>query len=74
MTGQSTGEFIRALRLKRAALLLQQGYGNVTQVAYDVGFQSLSYFAKHSANNLANHLLNMPLKAQEIPADDKLII
>ena len=46
LTGQSPGEFIRNLRLKRAAQLFQQGYGNVTQVAYEVGFQSLSYFAK----------------------------
>lgn len=46
LTGLSTGEFIRTLRLKRAAQLFQQGYGNVTQVAYEVGFQSLSYFAK----------------------------
>ena len=46
LTGQSTGEFIRIMRLKRAAQLLQQGHGNVTQVAYDVGFQSLSYFAR----------------------------
>lgn len=46
LTGLSTGEFIRTIRLKRAAQLLQQSYGNVTDVAYEVGFQSLSYFAK----------------------------
>jgi signal transduction histidine kinase/ligand-binding sensor domain-containing protein/DNA-binding response OmpR family regulator len=50
LTGQSTGEFIRTLRLKRAAQLFQKGYGNVTQVAYDVGFQNLSYFAKSFRN------------------------
>ena len=46
LTGLSTGEFIRTIRLKRAAQLLQKGFGNVTQVAYEVGFKSLSYFAK----------------------------
>jgi signal transduction histidine kinase/ligand-binding sensor domain-containing protein/DNA-binding response OmpR family regulator len=46
LTGQSAREFIRTIRLKRAAQLLQQAAGSVTEIAYDVGFQSLAYFAK----------------------------
>jgi len=46
LTGQTSGEFIRSLRLKRAARLLQQNAGNVSEIAYEVGFQNLSYFTK----------------------------
>lgn len=46
LTGCSTREFIRTLRLKRAAQLLEQGFGNVAEVAYEVGFNSLSHFSK----------------------------
>jgi len=34
------------LRLQRAAHLIQQNYGNVSEVTYEVGFNNLSYFAK----------------------------
>jgi DNA-binding response OmpR family regulator len=44
LTDQSPTEFIRTLRLKRAASLLMQNFGNVTQVSLEVGFNSLSYF------------------------------
>ena len=43
---QSPNEFIRIFRLKRAAQLLEQKSGNVSEIAYQVGFQNLSYFAK----------------------------
>jgi signal transduction histidine kinase/DNA-binding response OmpR family regulator len=46
MTNQTPGEFIRTIRLKRAARLLVQNYGNVAQITYEVGFNNPSYFAK----------------------------
>jgi len=46
ITGYSSNDFIRRMRLQRAAELLQKKVGNVSEVAYQVGFNSLSYFAK----------------------------
>jgi len=45
-TGESPNSFIRSIRLQKAALLLEHGSDPVSQVAYAVGFNSLSYFAK----------------------------
>ncbi len=44
LTGQSTGEFIRNVRLKKACELLIVSGKNVSDVCYDVGFNSPSYF------------------------------
>ncbi|QHV99334.1 hybrid sensor histidine kinase/response regulator transcription factor [Spirosoma endbachense] len=46
LTEQSPNEFIRAIRLSRAASLLSQQGGNVAEVAYQVGFSSPNYFTK----------------------------
>lgn len=46
LTGLAAGDFIRLMRLKRAAQLLDGRTGTVSEIAYGVGFNSLSYFAK----------------------------
>lgn len=46
LTETSTTEFIRKIRLQRAAQLLQQRTGSVSEIAYQVGFESLPYFSK----------------------------
>lgn len=45
MTGISTGEFIRNIRLKKAAELLSEKKINISQVAYMVGFSSQTHFS-----------------------------
>ncbi len=46
LTDNSAGDLIREIRLVKAVELLKQGELNVTQVSYEVGISSLSYFAK----------------------------
>lgn len=46
LTTEAPGELLRNFRLKRAAQLLSQNADSVTQIAYSVGFNNLSYFAK----------------------------
>ena len=45
LTGQSTGEFIRNIRLKKAGELLLLPGKNISDVCYEVGFNSPSYFS-----------------------------
>ena len=45
ITGISTGDFIRNLRLEQAARLIRENKINVTQVAYAVGFNNQTHFS-----------------------------
>lgn len=46
LLGVSATEFIRNERLKNAAELLKKGNGNISEIAYSVGFNDISYFSK----------------------------
>lgn len=46
ITGLSGSEFIKLIRLKRSASLLQSGKFNITQAAYETGFNDLKHFRK----------------------------
>ena len=45
ITGESSDKFIRTLRLKRAAQLLQSNQFSVTEICYQVGFSSQKHFS-----------------------------
>jgi len=46
LTGKSPQLFIRSYRLKRAAQLLENKCGNITEICFRVGFCSSAYFTK----------------------------
>jgi DNA-binding response OmpR family regulator len=47
LTGKSPIEFIRSIRLQRAAQLLEKSQCTVSEIAYQVGFNNPKYFAKY---------------------------
>jgi signal transduction histidine kinase/DNA-binding response OmpR family regulator len=46
LTDLSPVEFIRLMRMKRAAKLLEHHVGNISEIAYEVGFKNPAYFAE----------------------------
>ncbi|MHC4397679.1 MAG: helix-turn-helix domain-containing protein, partial [Planctomycetota bacterium] len=46
LSGETPTDFIRSYRLMRAAQLLKTNFGSVTEVAFEVGFSSRTYFTR----------------------------
>ena len=55
LTNLSTRDFIRTLRLQRAAQMLRNASGTVSEIAYNVGFNNLPIFQKLFVNILENY-------------------
>jgi AraC-like DNA-binding protein len=46
LTGESLNIFIRAYRLERARKMMDCNTGNISEIAFDTGFNSAAYFSK----------------------------
>lgn len=46
LTGEPPGELIRRTRLNRAAELIDQNFGNLSEIALEVGFNNPAYFSE----------------------------
>ncbi len=53
LTGHPAGYLIRVFRLQRSALLLLEGKRNVSEVCFETGFNSLSYFCRSFKKHFA---------------------
>lgn len=61
LVGESPSDLIRQRRLQQAETLLRQGSGSVSEIAYQVGFRSVSHFSRsfrHSFGRAPSALLN----------------
>ena len=46
LTGEPPVEFIRRIKLNKAAKLIENKFGNLSEIALEVGFNNPSYFAE----------------------------
>eukprot|EP01136_Pigoraptor_vietnamica_P037935 Opistho-1_new@106571 len=46
LTGEKPVEFVRSIKLKKAAMLLEKSDLKISQIGYEVGFSNPNYFAR----------------------------
>ena len=46
LTDQSAGQFVKVVRLEKAFALIQEEELNLSEIAFQTGFNSLSYFSR----------------------------
>ena len=46
LVGESPGDLIRNIRLRKAAKLIEQSFGNISEIAAEVGFNNPANFAR----------------------------
>ncbi len=46
LTGKSASNFVRSIRLAEARTMIKEGRGNISEIAYSVGFSSPQYFTR----------------------------
>ena len=46
LVGETPGELIRRIRLKKAASLIEQKFGNLSEISLEVGFNNPAYFSE----------------------------
>lgn len=71
LTGQSSSEFIRTIRLKRAIQLLEKSDYTIKEIMFMTGFNTASYFSKCFKNQFgvvpSEYLKQKKKKTEEMP-------
>ena len=46
LSGRSASNYLRSVRLSKAKLMIEEEKGNISEIAYSVGFSSPAYFTR----------------------------
>ena len=74
LTGKSPVEFIRSIRLKKAVYLLEHSQMTISQICYEVGFNTPKYFTKmfkEEYNTLPSAYINSIRKKKSADTENK---